>query len=133
LILPAPAHDQNRPLAEWVEQVLLTLREAGEEHQKTEVLAAWNSMDYRQAFVWNKLITGAFRVGVSQLLVTRALSKVSGVPAEVISHRLMGDGQPPPAYFAGLVSPDAGDADISKPYPFCLAHPLDVPPEQLGD
>jgi ATP-dependent DNA ligase len=133
LILPAPARAQDRPLSEWVEQVLLTLREAGEERQKTEVLAAWNSMDYRQAFVWNKLITGAFRVGVSQLLVTRALSKVSGVPAEVIAHRLMGDWQPTPAFFASLLSPDAADADISKPYPFCLAHPLDVPPEQLGD
>jgi len=133
LILPAPAHAQERPLAEWVEHVLLTLREAGEERQKAEVLAAWNSMDYRQAFVWNKLITGAFRVGVSQLLVTRALSKVSGVPAEVIAHRLMGDWQPTPAFFASLLSPDAADADISKPYPFCLAHPLDDSPSDLGE
>jgi DNA ligase 1 len=83
--------------------------------------------------VWNKLITGAFRVGVSQLLVTRALSKVSGVPAEVIAHRLMGDWQPTLAFFARLISPDAADADISKPYPFCLAHALDGSPEQLGD
>ena len=133
LVLPTPTHTIDRPLSEWVEQVLLTLRDAGAERQKVEVLAAWASMDYRQAFVWNKLITGAFRVGVSQLLVTRALGQVSGVPAEVIAHRLMGDWQPTPAFLASLISPDAADADISKPYPFCLAHPLDGSPEQLGD
>lgn len=133
LVLPPPTHAADRPLSEWVEQVLLTLREAGEERQKAEVLTAWASMDYRQAFVWNKLITGAFRVGVSQLLVTRALSQVSGVQAEVIAHRLMGDWQPTPASFAGLVSQDAADADVSKPYPFCLAHALDGCPTDLGD
>lgn len=133
LVLPPPRHAADRPLAEWVEGVLVTLREAGEERQKAEVLAAWTSMDARQAFVWNKLITGAFRVGVSQLLVTRALSQVSGVPAEVIAHRLTGDWQPTPAFFEALLSPDAADADVSKPYPFCLAHALDQPPESLGD
>jgi DNA ligase-1 len=133
LVLPAPVHAADRSLADWVGEVLLTLREADEERQKAEVLAAWQSMDYRQAFVWNKLITGAFRVGVSQLLVTRALSRVSGVPAEVIAHRLMGDWQPTPEFFESLIARDAGDADISKPYPFCLAHPLDGPPEALGD
>lgn len=133
LVLPAPVHGSDRPLAEWVEQVLLTLREAGEERQKAEILVAWAAMDHREAFVWNKLITGAFRVGVSQLLVTRALSRVSGVSAEVIAHRLMGDWQPTAAFFESLVSPDAADADVSKPYPFCLAHALDVPPGELGD
>jgi DNA ligase-1 len=133
LVLPEPATATDRPLAEWVEQVLLTLRETDEARQKQEVLAAWASMDYRQAFVWNKLITGAFRVGVSQLLVTRALGQVSGVPAEVIAHRLMGDWQPTAEWFTGLIASESGDADSSRPYPFCLAHALDVPPESLGD
>jgi DNA ligase-1 len=133
LVLPAPTQATDRPLSEWAEQVLLTLRDAGEERQRAEVLAAWASMDYQQAFVWNKLITGAFRVGVSQLLVTRALSQVSGVSAEVIAHRLMGDWQPTAAFFESLLSPDAADADASKPYPFCLAHALGGPPDALGD
>ena len=133
LVLPAPTRATHRPLSEWVEQVLLTLREAGEERQKAEVLAAWASMGHRQAFVWNKLITGAFRVGVSQLLVTRALSQVSGVSSGVIAHRLMGEWQPTPAFFEALLSPDAADADVSKPYPFCLAHALNGSPEELGD
>jgi DNA ligase-1 len=133
LVLPTPSSGTDRPLSEWVEQVLLTLRDGGEERQKAEVLAAWSAMDHRQAFVWNKLITGAFRVGVSQLLVTRALSHVSGVPAEVVAHRLMGDWQPTPAFFEALVSSEGTETDISRPYPFCLAHALDASPEQLGD
>ena len=51
-------------------------------------------MDERQRFVWNKLITGEFRVGVSQNLVVRALAQFTGIAAEVIAHRLMGDWQP---------------------------------------
>ena len=34
------------------------------------MLDAWGSMDRTQRFVWNKLISGGFRVGVSQQLVT---------------------------------------------------------------
>ncbi len=132
LILPAPTESSDRSLTHWVETILLTLREAGEEKQKVEVLAAWAAMDERQAFVWNKLITGAFRVGVSQLLVTRALSRAGGVPAEVVAHRLTGDWKPTAEGFARLLSPDAGDAEASQPYPFCLAHPLSDPPESLG-
>jgi DNA ligase-1 len=31
------------------------------------------------------------------------------------------------------VAPETADADISRPYPFCLAYPLDGPVEELGD
>jgi len=133
LVLPPPTGAVDRPLSEWVAQVLLTLRTAGEERQKSEVLFAWASMDDRQALVWNKLITGAFRVGVSQLLVVRALSQVSGAPAEAIAHRLMGDWQPTPAFYMSLISREVADADASRPYPFFLAHALEDPPESLGD
>ena len=62
-----------------------------------------------QRFVWNKLITGEFRVGVSQQLVMRALAEVGGLTPAAIAHRLMGDWQPTPEFYRALVSPDAGD------------------------
>jgi DNA ligase-1 len=133
LVLPTSSQTSDRPLSEWVDSVLLRLREMTEMEQKAAVIAAWAAMDYRQAFVWNKLITGAFRVGVSQLLVTRALSRVSGVKAEAVAHRLMGDWQPSAEWFTRLTALDDSDADLSRPYPFCLAHPLDAAPEMLGD
>ncbi len=132
LLLPPAAAASDRPLAEWVEGRLLTLRELPEEEQKAAVLAAWTELDARQRFVWNKLITGEFRVGVSQLLVIRALAKVAGLDTDVIAHRLMGNWQPTQAFYAALVAPDATDAEVGRPYPFFLAHPIDAEPAALG-
>ena len=57
-----------------------------------------------QRFVWNKLITGGFRVGVSQKLVTRALPRSAGSREAVIAHRLMGDWEPTPAFYGASLS-----------------------------
>ena len=78
-----------------------------------------------------KLITGAFRVGVSKLLVTRALAEVGDTDPKHVAQRLMGYtdiGQPPTAerYRALLAdaSVDGHTLDAGHPYPFFLAHPL---------
>ena len=86
-----------------------------------------------QRFAWNKLITGEFRVGVSQSLVVRAIAETSGLAAETISHRLMGEWQPTPDFWRRLTAADSSDADASRPYPFCLAYPLEGAVEGLGD
>jgi DNA ligase-1 len=132
LLLPAPQASSDKPLHYWVEERLLPLRESDEPEQHDSLVWAWREMDDAQRFVWNKLITGEFRVGVSQLLVTRALAEVSGIEAAVISHRLMGDWQPTADFVRQFMSRDTSDADISRPYPFCLAHPLEGPAEDLG-
>ncbi len=51
----------------------------------------------------------------------------------MIAHRLMGSWEPTPDFFRGLIARLPGDADLSRPYPFCLAHPLEGPPDALGD
>jgi DNA ligase-1 len=132
LLLPASAAAEDRPLHERVEQDLMTLRELPEELQRQRVISAWRAMDCNQRFVWNKLITGGFRVGVSQKLVTRALARFSGIPEAVLAHRLMGRWVPEPAFYSRLFSTETADADISRPYPFFLAYPLDETPEELG-
>jgi DNA ligase-1 len=132
LLLPPPAASSDKPLHHWVEERLLPMREWDEAAQRDSLLWAWREMDDAQRFVWNKLITGEFRVGVSQLLVTRALAEVSGVDASVVSHRLMGDWQPNADFVRQLLSKNTGDADISRPYPFCLAYPLEGAIQDLG-
>ncbi len=132
LLLPPPERSSDLPLAEWVEGRLLTLRASDEASQRAAMLDAWRAMDQGQRFVWNKLISGGFRVGVSQQLVTRALAKVSGIDAAVVAHRLMGDWEPTPDFYDRLRQVDAADADHSRPYPFCLAHGLESPLESLG-
>jgi DNA ligase-1 len=132
LLLPASGSSSGQPLHYWVEQRLLALRVLDEAEQRDSLVWAWREMDDSQRFVWNKLITGEFRVGVSQNLVTRALGEASGVDPAVIAHRLMGDWQPAADFVRQLLSPDTSDADISRPYPFCLAHPLEGAVEDLG-
>jgi DNA ligase-1 len=132
LLLPAGTAAEDRPLHHWVERNLLKLREFPEDRQREAVISVWRQMDRLQRFVWNKLITGGFRVGVSQKLVTIALSRVSGLPEAVLAHRLMGDWTPEPSFYRRLISSETGDADISRPYPFFLAYPLEGTPEDLG-
>jgi DNA ligase-1 len=133
LILPPPTSRASIGLSVWVTERLLTLRQLDEAAQRTALIAYWNELAGTERFVFNKLITGGFRVGVSTLLVVRALAAVSGVDAKVISHRLAGDWQPAAQNFSALVAEAAGGFDASQPYPFFLAHPLQAAAETLGD
>lgn len=134
LLLPPAAASSELPLRYWVEERLLPLREADDENRRASLAAAWREMDERQRFVWNKLLTGEFRVGVSQNLVVRAIAAASGVAPEAIAHRLMGEWQPTADFWRSLTASAgaARDADISKPYPFFLAYPLEGAIEDLG-
>jgi len=136
LLLRPAAASTSLPLHYWVEERLLPLGQADDATRRGWLVSAWREMDEGQRFAWNKLITGEFRVGVSQSLVVRAIAAVSGLSAEAISHRLMGEWQPTAAFWRQLVAPEAPetrDADVSRPYPFCLAYPLEGPIEELGD
>ena len=133
LLLPPPSHAIDLPLARLVEDVLLPMRDEDEANQKAAILDVWRGMTPPQRFVWNKLISGSFRVGVSAQLVTRALAKVTGVEPAVMAHRLMGDWRPTPEFFERLRAPGGGESEASRPYPFSLAYPLEAAPETLGD
>jgi DNA ligase-1 len=94
--------------------------------------AYWAELDVPQRLVLNKIITGEFRVGASATLVVRALAQVADVPPPVMAHRLMGDWTPSAAFFEALLRAEAGEPVASRPYPFCLASPLETDPSELG-
>lgn len=121
----AQAERDDRPLHRWIEEVILPLRGKSEDEQRSVITGAWSSMNQPERLVFNKLLTGAFRVGVSQKLVVKALAQISGVDDAVIAHRLMGEWQPTPAFYAQLIATDTEDADISRPFPFFLAYPIE--------
>jgi len=133
LLLPPAQATSDRPLVYWVEERLLPMREWDDATRRESLIEAWREMSDRQRFVWNKLITGEFRVGVSQNLVVRALAEVSGVDANVLAYRLMGDWVPTADFAAQILAKETADADVSRPYPFCLAYPLEGDVEALGD
>ncbi|HEX8737638.1 MAG TPA: ATP-dependent DNA ligase [Pyrinomonadaceae bacterium] len=133
LLLPDnSAEGTELPLSYWVEKRILPLRDLAEAEQHEAVAQAWSELDADQRFVFNKFITGSFRVGVSQLLVVRALAQVAGIEKEIIAHRLMGTWSPNADFYLNLIEAAASDADLSRPYPFHLAHQIDFPLEDLG-
>ena len=139
LVLPERVDDGDAhggdsvPLHEWVERRILPLGEMTEAEQRETVLAAWRELSGTERYIWNKLITGAFRVGVSEQLVVRALSRASGVDEGVIAHRIGGRWLPTPEGFSALVASDEADADESRPYPFYLAYALEDELPALGE
>jgi DNA ligase-1 len=136
-ILPREGEPSDLGLADWIEDRLLPLRGLSEPEIAIRVKSYWRELDDQGRFLLTKLVGGGFRVGVSKLLVQRALAAHSGVDAKRVAQRMMGytDGKVLPSVerFQALVAKeDEGGAlplDEGQPYPFFLAHQLDAPPE----
>ncbi|MGB8319516.1 MAG: ATP-dependent DNA ligase [Ignavibacteriaceae bacterium] len=133
LLLPKSSNSTKKSLHYWIEEKLLTLNNKEDNFQREEIIAAWNDMNTKERFVWNKLITGSFRTGVSSKLVIKALSIYSGINEPVIAYRLMGNWKPDGNLFKQIISTDSIDSGFCKPYPFYLPNQLDNDVENLGD
>jgi len=120
------------PLATWIEERLLPLRAAEESQQREAIINWWRTLPYRECFLLNKLLTGELRVGVSELLVTRALAEVLEVPRADVARRIMGEWRPSAEFWDQLKSGEPAESDISAPYPFFLASPIEGDPATLG-
>jgi DNA ligase-1 len=133
LLLPEPATAaQQRALSSWVEDVLLPLRGATVETRQRALTAAWAELPELERLVFNKLLTGALRIGVSAGLVQQALAQIAGVDAALIAQRLLGDWTPAAEFMARVLAPADAGADAVAIQPFQLASPLEDPPETLG-
>lgn len=131
LVLPPPTEISDQTLTEWIE-FIKSLEPLTVEQKKEKILWAWNRLEPMQRFVFNKLITGGFRIGVSQQLMVKALAKHSEVKENVIAHRLMGNWSPEYNNFQELVLSD-DTLDLSRPYPFYLAYALEGEVHDLGN
>jgi len=121
------------PLHRMVEQFVRPLAKMTDEQRQAAVFEQWQQLPGTARFLYNKMITGALRVGVSKRLVTRALAEVAGVDPGLTAHRLMGDWRPTPEnYRALLLAEGEGGHDHATPYPFFLASPLEAEPATLG-
>ncbi|HTN49800.1 MAG TPA: ATP-dependent DNA ligase [Burkholderiaceae bacterium] len=136
LLLPPPTRPLAGSLAEWIEERLLPLRGQPPDEVAAALQSAFGQLDARGRFVFVKLIGGGFRVGVSKLLVIRAVAEHAGIDARVIAQRMMGftDNavRPDPARYRALIGRDEGSAMAAHPYPFFLAHALQLPLAEFG-
>jgi DNA ligase-1 len=138
-ILPAPKRHSDVGLAVWMEERIGPLRGADPVTIREKLFEYWDELTWRERFLFVKLIGGGFRVGVSKLLVTRALAAIAAVDAKLIAQRLMGwtDGRvrPTGAGFLQLIAAQSDDEHKlrgGQPYPFFLAHQLQGDPAALG-
>ena len=130
-IIPPPTYTSDNSLSYWVE-MLIALKDKEEADKKEAILEAWKILDTDSRFLFNKLITGGFRIGVAQRTIVKALSAVLDQEENVIAHKLMGNWSPLAISYEELLLSDDPTADSSKPYPFYLASPLDSPLDKLG-
>lgn len=116
----------------YIEQ-LKAIEKQNEEAKKSFILNAWRDMDFAERFVFNKLITGGFRIGVSQKLIVNALARTVNLEPSVIAHRISGNWDPSTISFDELLSEHTLNTDYSKPYPFYLAYAIEDDVKNLGD
>ena len=120
----------SHPLQRWMEELLPAAAALEGSEQAEAVRQLWQGLTPAELLVANKLLTGGLRVGVGQGLVLRALAQLSGLEEALLQHRLMGGFRPSASAYQALLAPEGqGEAAPSRPYPFFLASPLELPPE----
>jgi DNA ligase-1 len=123
LLMPQNTNSSNKTLTEWIAEIN-TLGNKTEGERKLWLIDSWAMLDSQERFVFNKILTGSFRVGVSQSLVIKALADVAGLEAATLTHRIMGNWMPETYHYKQLIEEQGIADDISRPYPFFLAYPV---------
>lgn len=131
LLLPKEKFIIRKTISEFIYE-LVALKEKSEDEKKSYVLNAWAGLPVRQRLIFNKLIGGGFRVGVSQKTLVNAIAKHRGVEANILTHSIMGNWDPFTTEYETLIDGIALEDNPSRPYPFCLAYPLEQEIETIG-
>lgn len=133
LLLPEATEEKNASSLSFYIEKLVSLEKENEQVKKEFITGCWRSMNKDERFVFNKLLTGNFRIGISQKQMVNALAKTVNLEPSVIAHRISGNWDPFTTSFDELLSEQANSIDHSKPYPFYLAYALEENPETLGE
>lgn len=126
------AGSQNENLCFYLEK-FIEIEKEDESIKKKFIVESWQQMNSKKKFVFNKLMTGSFRIGVSQKTIVNSLAKTVNFTPSVIAHKISGSWDPVTTTFGELLGENASITDFSKPYPFYLAYAIDENVETLGD
>jgi len=132
LILPPASQSIEKPLNQWISE-LAQLNGKADEDKKAYITQAWDSLTVQERFIFNKLISGNFRIGVSNKMLVNAIAKQSEADSSKIMHSIMGKWQPQEITYAELIEGTHVNTDNSWPYPFFFSYALDTEPENLGE
>ena len=131
LVLPPATAEVDKPLHQWINE-LAQLNGKDDESKKQYILNAWNGLGTQERFIFNKLISGNFRIGVSNKMLVNAIAKQSEEDSSKVMHSIMGKWTPDEITYQELIQGAHVNTDNSWPYPFCLAYALEALPENLG-
>ncbi|MFN3530508.1 MAG: ATP-dependent DNA ligase [Bacteroidia bacterium] len=131
LLLPAPQNTTLPPLHQLMLQIK-ALKQADESEKRAFVLRQWRQLPLWPRFLFNKLLTGGFRVGVSEKLLIKGLAQAKNMEESALSYALTGNWQADDGQSLTDLLEASSATDASKPYPFYLAYPLEQEPHSLG-
>jgi DNA ligase 1 len=127
---PVTGHS-DKALNDWAIEVS-KLKAESEEYKKKYIMEAWSTLNTTERFLFNKIITGGFRIGVAKNTIIKAVAQSTGQDEAAITHRITGNWSPlENSWYELIEKPDHKDL-LSKPYPFYLAYPLEQEPDELG-
>ncbi len=132
LVLPSSEDTTEKSLSQFLQEII-DLKKKPENQKKEYLFENWLNLNYYERFVFTKLITGSFRIGVSQKLMTRALSRATDIDEDILAYKMMGNWEPSKISFDKLILEQHEEDFLSKPYPFYLAYAIENEPESLGD
>ncbi|MBZ4041502.1 ATP-dependent DNA ligase [Flavobacterium hibisci] len=132
LIIPTTKEHSDKSLTEYLQEII-ALKKKSDTEKKEYLHKNWLALNYYERFVFTKLITGSLRIGVSQKLMTRALSKAEDVDEDALAYKLMGNWDPNTITFQELILDEKSSDYLSKPYPFYLAYPIEGEVDNLGN
>ena len=116
---------ENPPTLSQCITEIIALKSKEDSEKKLYILNQWKNLNNFERFVFNKILTGSFRIGLSQKLMTRALAKAVDIDENILAHRLMGQWSPQTTTFKKLILNPNPEDQISQPYPFFLAYALE--------
>ncbi|MDR2273490.1 MAG: ATP-dependent DNA ligase [Sphingobacterium sp.] len=131
LLLPPPIKKTDKSLSEWMEDITI-LGRASITEKKTFVLESWNELTSIERFIFNKLLGGSFRLGISAKGLINTIALYFQIDPSTVAHSIMGEWNPYDYEFEKLVRGEYSNTNLSKPYPFCLAYSIEKKLEELG-
>ncbi|TBW29844.1 ATP-dependent DNA ligase [Gramella sp. KN1008] len=132
LVIPRSEKSTEKSLNQFLQEII-NLKKKPDEEKKKYLFENWLNLNYYERFVFTKLITGSFRIGVSQKLMTRALSRATDIDEDILAYKMMGNWDPSKISFNKLILEEHEEDFLSKPYPFYLAYAIEDEPANLGD
>lgn len=126
-ILPEPEQhqDSSDSLAATIQKIIQIHQLESETEKEAAIITIWKQLEKTERFLFNKLIAGSLRIGVSQGLLIKAISQAFQLEENVVAHRLMGNWHPFNTTFETLLLKPHSEDIYSKPYPFFLAYALE--------